>query len=114
MRLPAPSSMTAPLGGEGGGQAADRLWVVDPIDGTSNFARGLPEFAVSIGFCDAGKPVLGVIGEPATGAVYAARLGGGGDLATASRSGSAPSRRSARRWSNWVMPSGIPPRRIWR
>lgn len=68
------------LGEEGGGRAAEHLWVVDPIDGTSNFARGLPHFTVSIAFCDGGQPVVGVIGEPVTGAVYAARRGGGAFL----------------------------------
>jgi myo-inositol-1(or 4)-monophosphatase len=65
------------LGEESGGAVSPSLWVVDPIDGTANFARGLPSFAVSIAFCADGKPVLGVVAEPAAGAIYAARRGGG-------------------------------------
>src|SRR5690606_25710934 len=40
------------LGEEAGGSLADRLWVIDPIDGTANFARGIPHFCVSIAFCE--------------------------------------------------------------
>jgi myo-inositol-1(or 4)-monophosphatase len=65
------------LGEEGGGAVAPFLWVVDPIDGTSNFARGLPNFCVSIAFCVDGRPEIGVIQEPVLGTLYAARRGGG-------------------------------------
>lgn len=65
------------LGEEEGGEINDRLWVIDPIDGTSNFARGLPSFAVSIAFCLDGQPVIGVIAEPAAAAIYTSRKGGG-------------------------------------
>lgn len=43
------------------------LWVIDPIDGTSNFARGIPAFAFNIALCLDGDPVLGVTHQPATG-----------------------------------------------
>lgn len=49
-------------GGEGGGAAvdgADWLWVVDPIDGTTNFVHGMPLSAVSIGIAYRGKVVIG-------------------------------------------------------
>jgi len=39
----------------------DWLWIVDPIDGTSNYSRGLPQFAVSIALLYRGQPVLGVV-----------------------------------------------------
>ena len=39
-------------------------WVVDPIDGTSNFVHGLPLSCVSIGLCVGGKPALGVVYDP--------------------------------------------------
>ncbi len=65
------------LGEESGGGVAPRLWVVDPIDGTANFARGLPQFGVSIAFCVDGRPIIGVVAEPAMGAIYTARRGGG-------------------------------------
>src|SRR5271168_1168099 len=43
-----------------------RVWVVDPLDGTREFVKGLPEFCVSIGFVEDGKPVAGGIYNPAT------------------------------------------------
>jgi myo-inositol-1(or 4)-monophosphatase len=43
-----------------------RVWVVDPLDGTREFVMGLPEFSVSIGFVEDGKPVAGGIYNPAT------------------------------------------------
>ncbi len=43
-----------------------RVWVVDPLDGTREFVLGLPEFCVSIGFVENGKPVAGGIYNPAT------------------------------------------------
>jgi myo-inositol-1(or 4)-monophosphatase len=43
-----------------------RVWVVDPLDGTREFVMGLPEFCVSIGFVDKGRPVVGGIFNPAT------------------------------------------------
>lgn len=56
---------------------AERLWVVDPLDGTTNFAHRIPQFAVSIGFRRAGKPYCGVIFEPLRGEWYAAVAGRG-------------------------------------
>jgi myo-inositol-1(or 4)-monophosphatase len=61
---------------EGGGQpgASGRRWLVDPLDGTTNFAHGLPFFCVSIGLEDASGPLAGVIDAPALGwHFYAAR-----------------------------------------
>jgi myo-inositol-1(or 4)-monophosphatase len=43
---------------------AQRLWVVDPLDGTTNFAHGFPFFAVSIALLDHGRPVVGVVYAP--------------------------------------------------
>jgi len=43
-----------------------RVWIVDPLDGTREFVMGLPEFCVSIGFIENGKPVAGGIYNPAT------------------------------------------------
>lgn len=41
-------------------------WIVDPVDGTTNFANGLPMTCVSIGFCVGGKPIMGVVYAPMT------------------------------------------------
>jgi len=46
--------------------AKSRVWVVDPLDGTREFVIGLPEFCVSIGFVEDGRPVAGGIFNPAT------------------------------------------------
>ena len=43
-----------------------RAWVVDPLDGTREFVQGIPEFCVSIGFVEDGRPVAGGICNPAT------------------------------------------------
>jgi myo-inositol-1(or 4)-monophosphatase len=52
---------------EGGGRrgTSERSWYIDPLDGTTNFTHGLPLFCVSIGLCEAGRPVLGVVAAPA-------------------------------------------------
>lgn len=53
------------------------FWAVDPLDGTSNFARGLPLFSVSVAALQGGRPVAGVIHEPMAGHTFRARRGGG-------------------------------------
>ncbi|KWV56080.1 inositol monophosphatase [Rhizobium altiplani] len=55
-------------------------WVVDPIDGTSPFVNGMPNWCVSIGLLHDGVPVLGVISAPCHGELYAAALGMGATL----------------------------------
>lgn len=50
----------------------DIWWVIDPIDGTNNFAQRVMNFAVSIGIIHKGKPVLGVIFEPSTDSMFTA------------------------------------------
>ncbi len=44
----------------------ERVWIVDPLDGTREFVMGLPEFCVSIGYVEKGVPVAGGIYNPAT------------------------------------------------
>jgi myo-inositol-1(or 4)-monophosphatase len=44
----------------------ERVWIVDPLDGTREFVKGLPEFCVSIGLAENGRPVAGGIYNPAT------------------------------------------------
>jgi myo-inositol-1(or 4)-monophosphatase len=51
-------------------------WIVDPIDGTNNYAHGLPQFSVSIGAMQHGFPILGVIYDPCTDHMYAATTQG--------------------------------------
>jgi myo-inositol-1(or 4)-monophosphatase len=59
---------------------ATYCWVVDPLDGTTNFAHGLPTFAVSIALEDAGVPVVGVVYDPMRDELFVARKGGGATL----------------------------------
>ncbi|HUA56871.1 MAG TPA: inositol monophosphatase family protein [Candidatus Sulfotelmatobacter sp.] len=68
------------LGGTAGASGqltGERLWVVDPIDGTFNFVHGLPQWAVSIGFLDAGVPTLGVVYHVTADELFVARRGAG-------------------------------------
>jgi len=53
---------------------SDYLWVIDPLDGTTNFTRGIPRFGVSIGLFYQHKPLLGVIYNPLLGELYAAQV----------------------------------------
>jgi fructose-1,6-bisphosphatase/inositol monophosphatase family enzyme len=53
------------------------LWVIDPIDGTANFARGIPTFVFNIALCLAGDPVLGLTYQPVTGDEFFATRGQG-------------------------------------
>jgi myo-inositol-1(or 4)-monophosphatase len=57
-----------------------RAWVIDPLDGTINYANGIPFFCVSIGLVEAGRPVVGVIHDPIRGETYAAAEGGPASL----------------------------------
>src|SRR5438093_7988044 len=60
--------------------SADYVWFLDPLDGTTNFTAGLPAFAISMGLCYRGVPVLGVIAVPwegPEGTVLRAHQGGG-------------------------------------
>jgi len=65
------------LGEEHGGTRAPEQWLVDPIDGTVNFAHGLPIWSISIALERAGKPVVGVVAAPALGWWFEASAGGG-------------------------------------
>lgn len=65
------------LGEEGGGANNDDLWIVDPIDGTANFARGEPHWAVSVAFVRQGVPEIGILSVPTLNEVYSARRGYG-------------------------------------
>jgi 3'(2'), 5'-bisphosphate nucleotidase len=54
-----------------------RVWIVDPLDGTKEFIARNGEFSIMIGLAVEGKPVLGVIQQPATGLLYAGAIGQG-------------------------------------
>ncbi|MDX1655193.1 MAG: inositol monophosphatase, partial [Candidatus Competibacteraceae bacterium] len=65
------------LGEEYGGRPGRAVWVIDPIDGTANFLRGLPFFCVSIAFVEDGVIRVGVIFDPVRDELFSAREGGG-------------------------------------
>lgn len=54
-----------------------RIWIVDPMDGTKEFTKRIPEFAVSIALAEEGEPVVGVILNPVMETVIWATRGGG-------------------------------------
>lgn len=81
-RLGAAFPEHAILAEEGGGiaRAGRPRWLVDPLDGTTNFAHGYPLFGVSIALEVAGQVELGVVYEPTRGELFAARRGHGATL----------------------------------
>lgn len=66
-------------GGRTAGEGEAR-WIVDPLDGTTNFAHGLPIFSVSIALERSGAVVLGVVHDPMAGETYVAERGAGATL----------------------------------
>jgi len=60
--------------------ADDCRWIIDPLDGTTNFAHGLSLFAVSIAFAQADDILLGIVLNPATGELFTAQKGSGTQL----------------------------------
>lgn len=68
----------AVLGEEfGSSGAGSRRWIIDPIDGTKNFVRGVPVWATLIALVDEGRPVVGVVSAPALGKRWWAATGTG-------------------------------------
>jgi len=55
-------------------------WAIDPIDGTNNFAHGIPVFTVSVAALFEGEPIVGVIFQPATESMFTAVKGGDAQL----------------------------------
>jgi len=68
----------AVLGEEGGGSVdGARLWIVDPIDGTANFARQIPHYCISLGLIVGGKLEAGALYEPNHDELFIAQVGQG-------------------------------------
>src|SRR6266536_714697 len=68
------------LGEEGGltlGTDQTHCWIVDPLDGTTNFLHGIPQFAISIALSRDGTVVAGLVYNPATDELYTAERGKG-------------------------------------
>jgi myo-inositol-1(or 4)-monophosphatase len=64
-------------GGLRGSETAGRLWIVDPLDGTSNFISGFPFWCVSVAAREKAEIVAGVVWDPLRGELYAAERGAG-------------------------------------
>ena len=58
----------------------ERVWVVDPLDGTKEFIEGVPQFVVSIAIVESGEPVVGVLYNPVTKDIFTAAKGEGSFL----------------------------------
>jgi myo-inositol-1(or 4)-monophosphatase len=65
------------------GPRAEFTWIIDPVDGTTNFIYGLPLYAISAGLLQGEHPVLGVVYNPTNGEMFSATLGGGAFLGSA-------------------------------
>lgn len=70
----------AVLGEEGGGGEAERVWVIDPIDGTFNFLKGLPCWAVVLAYVVNGRTMVSLTYDPVHDELWAARRDGGATL----------------------------------
>lgn len=75
----------AVLGEEGGAQKGNRgpsrhTWVIDPLDGTSNYLRGFPHWCVSIALCEGPEPLHAVVFDPLRNELFTASRGSGAVL----------------------------------
>jgi myo-inositol-1(or 4)-monophosphatase len=73
------------LGEEGGAQKGSRgpsrhTWVIDPLDGTSNYLRGFPHWCVSIALCEGPEPLHAVVFDPLRNELFTASRGSGAQL----------------------------------
>jgi myo-inositol-1(or 4)-monophosphatase len=62
------------------GDSSTYRWIIDPLDGTTNFAHGYPQFCVSIGLEHEGKIILALVYDPLRREYFEARIGGGAAL----------------------------------
>lgn len=61
-------------------KTAPRLWAIDPIDGSSNFSRGIPHFAICVAYLEGGVPEAGAVYNPVTNELFSFKRGGGAFL----------------------------------
>ncbi|HEX2030749.1 MAG TPA: inositol monophosphatase family protein [Actinomycetota bacterium] len=90
------------VGEEEGGRAADRYWVVDPIDGTVNFIHRFPAVGVSVALVEGGRPVAGAVHAPFLAQTWTAARGAGAEK------GGKPLRVSGAEPRNAVVGTGFP------
>jgi len=96
------------VGEEEGGREAERYWVIDPLDGTTNFVHGLPVVGVSVALVERGRPVAGVVAAPFLGDVYAGARGEGAEVRPSSGGSARPLRVSERDPDAAVVGTGTP------
>lgn len=71
------------LGEESGSEEVEKsefLWIVDPLDGTTNYLHGLPVFSISVALLKGGEPIVGVVDCPVLKETFSAVKGGGSFL----------------------------------
>ncbi len=66
--------------GSGETKEGEYMWTIDPVDGSSNFARHIPHFAICIGLLHKGVPILGVVYNPVTRELFSFEKGRGAFL----------------------------------
>jgi myo-inositol-1(or 4)-monophosphatase len=103
------------VAGRSSASAPAREWVVDPLDGTTNFLAGIPHFAVSIALREAGETIAGVVYQPITDELFAAVRGAGATLDGApmrvsTRTSPATGTGAQPRWDRAVLTTGVPHR----
>lgn len=62
------------------GSASEHQWIIDPLDGTVNYAHGVPLFCVSIAYAFQGRVLLGAVFDPMRAEMFSAERGGGATL----------------------------------
>jgi myo-inositol-1(or 4)-monophosphatase len=77
-RFPQHSIISEEAGEIEGG--TEYVWLIDPLDGTTNYSRGHPTFTVSVAVLSEGEPVVGVVHDPLRGQTFSAIRGGGASL----------------------------------
>lgn len=90
------------VGEELGGERSGRFWLVDPLDGTTNFFHGLPVFGVSVALVEAGQPVAGAVHAPVLGFTCSVARGRG------AMADGRPARVSSRDPATAVVATGFP------
>lgn len=67
-------------GSSGEDRSAEKLWIIDPLDGTNNFAHTIPHFGVSVAYAELGIVKFGVVYDPSRDECFSASLGNGACL----------------------------------
>ncbi|MFO7741456.1 MAG: inositol monophosphatase family protein [Anaerolineae bacterium] len=79
-RFPGHRILAEESGGDEWREPGPPIWLIDPLDGTNNFAHGFPHVGISLALVEDEQPVVGVIYDPLRGETFAATAGGGATL----------------------------------